>query len=532
MRLITLRTALALSLTTVSCALCAQPIAGAAPVPRSAALDSLGDSAAVPLITDVSPRATTPSGRLIIEGSGFGVTPAESQVVIGGLRAIVTRRNDREIHAYVPEGVRPGPNAVRVVGPDGASNALALQISPRTPDGRVLWRFQTDERTTVQFIARAPDGTIYTADGSATYALAPDGALKWASLAASGDSFGARPISPGADGTIYTGVDYVNVDEYVAVVALNPDGTVRWRFIPPTPGDLIIGPNVGPDGNIYAVQDTFFGGLGAFALDPDGNLIWSNRGEFPLDGADLITTSDIVFGTDRLHFGIVRLRSGGNPVIYTFSLDGEQLWTSETFDVHVTTFPVADPFQRVILTWGQTGLRAVSPDGEELWFTLHPNGASLVMRPTIASDGTIYSGDFIGVELWALTPAGETIFVRPRGGRIDSLTVINISPDDSILVTGGAIDSSSVAFVRGHSPVNGEALWQVRLTPENGLPQLVSSFDSVFSADSSTVYVTTQFAGGENDFGYLYAIAAQPAVARMHGRDGLGHARPPQREEF
>jgi hypothetical protein len=43
-----------------------------------------------------------------IEGSGFGVTTAESQVVIGGLRAIVTRRNDREIHATCPRACGPG----------------------------------------------------------------------------------------------------------------------------------------------------------------------------------------------------------------------------------------------------------------------------------------------------------------------------------------------------------------------------------------------------------------------------------------
>ena len=30
------------------------------------------------------------------------------------------------------------------------------------------------------------------------------------------------------------------------------------------------------------------------------------------------------------------------------------------------------------------------------------------------------------------------------------------------------------------------------------------------SADSSTVYVTSRFAGDMNDFGYVYAIAAQP----------------------
>jgi hypothetical protein len=509
MRHTTLRIALALSFAIAQGA-SMQAIAETRSPPREAQA-SLHDSVAAPVITSVSPRATTPSGRLIIRGSGFGRTPAESQVVIGGLRAIVTQRGDAEIHAYVPEAVAPGNAAVLVVGPDGPSNAIAIQVSERTASGRVLWRFQTDERTWQQFLAVGPDGTIYTSDGGATYALAPDGGLKWASRAAMGDSFGGRPISIGADGTIYTGVDYVNVNDYVAVVALNPDGTVRWRFIPPTPGDLVIGPNVGPDGNVYGVQDTFFGGLGAFALDPAGNLIWSNPGVFPLDGSDLITTSNVVFGADRLHFGFVRVRSGGNPVIYTFSLDGEQLWTSESFDVHVTTFPVVDPFRRVILTWGQTGLRAVSPAGDEEWFTLHPVGASLVERPTIASDGRIYSGDFIGVKLWTLTPDGDTIFARPTGARIDSLTQLDIAPDDSVLVAGGGIDSTSYFYIRGHSPANGDPLWQVTLRPENGLAQLVSNFDFVFSADSATVYATSQFAGGDNDYGYVYAIAAQPA---------------------
>jgi hypothetical protein len=371
-------------------------------------------------------------------------------------------------------------------------------------DERVLWRFQTQDSASLQFLARAPDGTIYTADGFGTYALSPAGDLLWVSRAAHADSYGGRPISLGADGTIYTGVDFVG-NEYAAVVALNPDGTVRWRFFPGVPGDLIIGPNVGPDGNIYGVQEPTFGGIGAFSLDPQGNLIWSDVGDPPLGTADLITTSNIVFGADRLHFGLVRLRSGGNPVIYTYSLDGEQLWTSERFDVHTTSFPMVDPFDRVIAPWGQTGMRAITPDGEEQWFTLHPNGASLVRRPAISSAGIIYSGDFIGVELWALEPDGTTRFVQPRFD-LDSLGGITISPDDSLLVTVGGQDDGISGYIRGHAAADGTQRWEVDLGPENGMPQLVSAFDTIYSADSSVVYVTTQFAGDVNDYGYVYAI--------------------------
>jgi outer membrane protein assembly factor BamB len=465
-----------------------------------------------PVVASVSPRSTTPSGRLVILGSAFGTSGAESQVIIGGERAIITRRRGHELHAYVPENVAPGQMPLRVVGEQGVSNTVALNIEPRTPQGRVQWRFQTDDRTTSQFIARGPDGSVYTSDNLATYALSGDGGLRWVSFAASGDTFGARPIDIGADGTVYTGVDFVGND-YAAVIALNPvDGSVRWRFFPPAVGDLIAGPNVGPDGNIYGVQDTTFGGIGAFALDPQGNLLWSNPGQPRLSFAEIITTSKIVFGSDRLHFGIVRARSGGNPVIYTFLLGGAQRWTSDAFDVHVTTFPEVDPFDRVILGWGQTGLRAIAPAGNEQWFTLHPNGASLVVRPAIASDGTIYSGDFIGVELWALDPAGNTIYARPRGP-LDSLSFIDIAPDDSVLVTGGGLADLVNGYVRGHRPADGAILWQVTLPPEDGLPQLVSSFDFVFSADSSTVYATTLFADEFNEYTYLYAIATAPGAA-------------------
>ena len=398
-----------------------------------------------------------------------------------------------------------------LLGISSAGPARSDDPAPESGDqARVLWRFRTPDTAWRQFIARAPDGTIYTADGFATYALSPAGDLIWFSTEAHADSFGGRPISLGADGTIYTGVDFVGND-YAAVVALNPDGSVRWRFFPGVQGDLIIGPNVGPDGNIYGVLETTFGGIGAFSLDRDGTLIWSNRGDPPLGPADLITTSNVVFGIDRLHFGIVRLRSGGNPVIYTFSLDGDQLWTSSRFDVHTTSFPMVDPQQRVIAPWGQTGLRAISPGGMEEWFTLHPNGASLVVRPAIASTGIIYSGDLIGVELWALDPDGNTLFVRPRGA-LDGLNGIAISPDDALLVAVGGLANGRASYVRGHSPADGSLLWQVNLRPRNGLYQLVSSFDSVFSADGSVVYVTPQFAGDANDFGFVYAISTAPGA--------------------
>ena len=55
------------------------------------------------------------------------------------------------------------------------------------------------------------------------------------------------------------------------MIALNPDGTTKWTYTPEPADGLLAGPAVGPDGTIFAVQEELdFGGLGAFALNPDG----------------------------------------------------------------------------------------------------------------------------------------------------------------------------------------------------------------------------------------------------------------------
>ncbi|MHC4100934.1 MAG: hypothetical protein ACYSW1_08675, partial [Planctomycetota bacterium] len=219
-----------------------------------------------PEISGLSDTTLPRSGRLLIFGSSFGAAQGSGQVLIDGREAIATKWFDTEIHAFVPEATALGAVPVQVVTADGPSNTMTLDVTLRQPDGRVQWRFQVDDYNWVQFIAVAPDGTIYTSDSARLYALSPDGALLWVHQ---GAGLGG-PISLGADGTIYTG-GYL-------VKAINPDGTLQWQFPIQTGLVMLAGPNVGPDGNIYAIQDSDLegNGYGVFALDPDGNLLFSN----------------------------------------------------------------------------------------------------------------------------------------------------------------------------------------------------------------------------------------------------------------
>ena len=119
------------------------------------------------------------------------------------------------------------------------------------------------------------------------YSLTAAGALRWvvpSSVADGGPSIGA-------DGTVY-------VASMSTVTAIAANGSIRWRFTEPSSGQgVIAGPTVGPDGNIYVISD--FGGLGAFALSPTGQLVWSNPGN-PTFAENGQLGVEIVFGSGRL----------------------------------------------------------------------------------------------------------------------------------------------------------------------------------------------------------------------------------------
>jgi outer membrane protein assembly factor BamB len=399
-------------------------------------------------------------------------------------------------------GTRPTPADAEFESQE--AGPASLNVTAPSQPGRIKWRVRIDRWMNRQFVEVGPDGRVYTSDQLGLYAFSPDGELLWFVPEAGG----GRPIDIGPDGTIYTGVGESRGPEIVK--ALNPDGTLKWEFVPPVSWSLATGPNVGPDGNIYASQDfTAEGGLGFFSLDPKGNLRWANVGDPPIFALlPQESNSEVVFGPKRLYTGIVRHRSGGNPVTYAFDFQGNQAFQTGTggLDALFHTFPRVDPKGRAIGARGQTGVIAVRPDGAIDWFRYHPGFPNLIQMPTIDSRGNIFAGDFLGIELWALTPNGDTIWVQPRLFET-ALHNVGVSPDDRTLVASGSSGSEGLGWVRGYSAADDAQLWEVTLVPENGIVQHSNNLNPVFSADSSTAYVTTRFANVQvNGYGYLYAI--------------------------
>jgi hypothetical protein len=149
-----------------------------------------------------------------------------------------------------------------------AAASVVLAAPKSASAASVKWRVQLPGQYILQRPVAGPDGNIAVVTSTgAVYSLAPNGAVRWVVPGVAGDS--APSFAP--DGTVYVG-------SMNRITAISPKGVIRWTFTEPSSGQgVIAGPNVGPDGNIYVVSD--FGGLGAYALSPSGQLLWSNPGD-------------------------------------------------------------------------------------------------------------------------------------------------------------------------------------------------------------------------------------------------------------
>ena len=455
---------------------------------------------ASPAITNTSDATLARSGRLLLFGSGFGPPGPTSRVVIAGLDAIATTWTDGEIHAYVPEAAPLGATTIAVVTPAGSSNAVPLEVTARVSSGRILWSFQVDSKVSGRTVGRAPDGTLYVVDDQRLYALDPDGGLRWVL-----DGAGAAlPISVASDGTIHTYAD--------GVWAVNPDGTVKWVYAPPNPGQfLIAGPNLGPDGNVYAVQDTAQGGLGVFSVSPAGSLRWSDPGSpsvFDFGGAGNTLVEFGSLADDRLVFGNAGSLPGLPPTLYGFDFGGSQRWTVAS---SCATFPRVTPSGLAVFARnGTCGITALDvADGTEAWNAPPPQSINSTVATAVGPDGSVYSGDFAG-KLWSVSPIGQTQWFVDAPFVVTNLAV---SPDNRVLLEGRGT-------LHAFDPATGASLWSVDLPAEQGVAQLaITAPGPAFSADSQVAYVTTSFVGNGTGYSNLLAISTcdVPASSSSYG---------------
>jgi outer membrane protein assembly factor BamB len=447
---------------------------------------------AQPNIAGLSSSTAARSSRVLIQGSGFGASQGGGRVEIGGITTPLTRWSDTLIAVYVPEKASIGTVNVQVFDSTGsASNTVPLSVTSRPgQSGRVRWRFQEDFDYILSRPAVGPDGTVYSIDPTGhLYALAPDGGLKWI-FNASRTGFGN--VSLGPDGTIYTG-------STATIYALAPDGTLKWQFNQNPGAFILLGPNVGPDGNIYAVATQ---GMGVFSLTPQGTLRWATPENYD---RPIVILQEIVFAPatqSRLYFHANRHLRG-------IGLDGTPLFTyvdGLPQDEHQPAVaPDGSLYTNLFSAFGPGLMMGKFDDnGNLLWhiFDQFPNSTNALSAPDVGPDGVIYNGRNLNT-LYAINPDSS---VRWQYTDTEPLMLPIVSPLNDLIFLGGATNGQPGFFEAVST--KGSLLWKIPLPTENGLNVDPDPFARArFTPDGQTAYIGTSIAGQtSNGYSYLYSV--------------------------
>ncbi len=400
-------------------------------------------------------------------------------------------------HVFLTAVVLAMATAMLLVPGTGAAFPADMSPASSASPGTVKWRFQVRGQYVLSRPAVGPDGGVVVASSSGdVYSLTADGALRW--VVPSVGSYGGPSIGP--DGTTYVG-------DGDRTTAIAPDGSIRWTYIEPTVGQgVIAGPTVGPDGNIYVISD--YGGLGAFALSPAGQLLWSNPGD-PTFSEYGQFGAEIVFGSGGFYAAFDEVAVAPSTM-FRLSLSGTQQWAralggSDDMFMQRQRQPAIGADGSLYMTamggangWG---LRRVDPSNGNVLWNYSPWPSNGMSPPSVGPDGSVYFSRSLAY-LESVASNGQSRWTFSDGGIVDHPAV---SPDGSIVVAGNRPNFGEPGSARGWNASTGALAWQVDLPNEDGGYQVVQT-QPRFSADSRTAYFGTAILAGGDHYSYLYAV--------------------------
>ncbi len=456
-----------------------------------------------PVLDHLFETVLTRSGHINIHGTHLDQA---GQVFLDDVECLVIPipgTNAVEMHAYVPEDMPFGPSQLTVTSANGSSNPLPVTVAPRTPDGRALWVFTMNSQNILRRPALGADGTVYAKSGAGeVVALTPQGALDWHT------NVGAdwQPeIDVGLDGTIYT------ADGWPTVYALDPaDGSVEWTWQDSLTNGLISGPNVGPDGNIYAVSHAPASGI--FSLDPQGNFRWKGPDNpySPIGGQG----QEIVFSDTQLFFC-------QNGYFDSFDFDGDRIFRNTVVTQYDDSSPqpaVGPNGDSYVEWWAQ--LQSYAPGGSLNWMIFGPGGNNL-RDPDVGADGSIYTMRNVFNTFHAVNPDGSEKWTYNHP---DTLINPVVDPAGETIVIGGAGDGFDPGFFLAIDAATGTPMWEVELPFLYPNPWDVVKVSpqgrARFTPDGSVAYAMAIGPSGSPGHGFIYALQVAPIVDVGHALAG------------
>lgn len=338
---------------------------------------------------------------------------------------------------YTPDNENTKITGAPSIGPDGTvylptsfnngTNNLA-NLYALTPDGTKKWNFTIYDGiiydSNYNYISGSPaitnDGTIYITGGffdstrtyGFLYAINPDGTLKWKYILNEGTTvymIGSPAI--GTDGTIYFASNYYASGWHAKLNAVKPDGTLKWGYSVSQGayGGNIASPAVGTDGTIYFAYMYYWNYDGQSVLrvlDQNGNSIWSGGMSGNLDSSALVVRDGIVYmvvdGT------LYAMNPSEDQADWKYTITNGRFRTNPSIAKDGTIFiggyyDNGDGYYY--------GLYAINPDGSLKWN--YPTMYSVNHEAVIGADGTIYFGEGDDDTFFALNSDGTLKWSLP-----------------------------------------------------------------------------------------------------------------------
>lgn len=284
----------------------------------------------------------------------------------------------------------------------GANDNLVHAVQPG--DGSVQWTFDT-EFDVRRPIVVAEDGTIYAANEMGVIiALNPDGTERWRF-----DSGLESPVTAdmalAADGTLYAGI---GGSTQATLYAVNPDGSLFWMFSPNT---SVRGIAIGLDGLIVITDAN--GRI--YGIDPFGVLQWDE------DYSSSINSSPAIGADGTIYVGY---NSTTTSFVAVSPEDGSLIWEATLGRISASAATGVDGtiYVPVANRADEGSVVALNPvDGSQIWqFDV---GGRVQTTPAVGFDGCIYFGADTG-EFYALRPDGTQKWVLEVGSAVRSSPTI------------------------------------------------------------------------------------------------------------
>jgi outer membrane protein assembly factor BamB len=324
------------------------------------------------------------------------------------------------------------------------------------------------------------------------------------------------PGSPavGSDGAIYLPTGNPSQDTSGSLYAVNPNGTLRWRYrFPSDPDsgcDIVAGfttPAIADDGTVYvhtqSAQPCIAGPSRLLAFNPNGTPKWV----YPINGGGAVFISDNISAPSVGADGTIYLGSADTG-LYAINPDGTTQWVVSPEATSISSSPAIGADGTIYVT--VAGLFAYNPNGSLKWGVPLSNVVPVDHSPSVGVDGTIYACGEGPDACHAFGPAGNEIWSFPFAA--GASTTPAIAGDGTIYFAGG----KSLGVV-AHNP-SGSRRWKAGL--DNSLPR------SPTVSANGKLYVRSEDGGFLGRLSALYVLNANgsrsaKALARGQSKSEL-----------